>query len=353
MATYRVLALDGGGVCGLVTAHLLRRLHERCPRFLDAVDLIAGTSSGGLIALALAHRLNGTPASIAATLKEICAIFESGKDTFGRPRFWWAGRRGVHFLSLFSSKYRSDSRRATVERFFGPSRLADLYKNVLIASFDLDKEEKGSRSWSPKLFHNLPHATVNPMRWDRNDDDALAWKVAMYTSAAPIFFPSFEGYIDGGVYSNNPTMCALAQALDPRYHAMGARRADPEPRNPELAEILLLSIGAGLSLKYLPGSYRWGAAGWALPTQGNLVKLVTDGTVGIADYQCEQLLRDHYLRIQPTFEQDVEIALDGIEHIPFIKYFAETCPISAETVDWINQHWIVGLPILAPFTSGV
>jgi predicted acylesterase/phospholipase RssA len=349
MATYRVLALDGGGICGLVTAHVLRRLCHRFPGFLDDVDLIAGTSSGGMIALALAHGLGHT--TIEATLDEICATFERGEDTFGRPRFGWTGEPLAQFLSLFLSKYRSTSRQRTLQRFFDISRLGDLKKNVLIAAFDVDSGEERLRSWKPKLFHNLPHSTPNPSSRHRNDAEELTWEVGMCTSAAPVFFPTFKGYVDGGVYSNNPSMCALAQALDPRYLAMAGRRAQPEDRNPEPHEILLLSIGAGLSLKYLPKPrYRWGALGWILPRKrdGNLFKLVTDGTVGIADYQCERLLPDRYLRIQPTFEDGIDIALDATKHTAFIKAFAEQCEIPQEGLHWIDQMWMPGLPAVLP-----
>jgi hypothetical protein len=350
MATYRVLALDGGGICGLVTAIVLRRLCGTFPGFLNDVDLFAGTSSGGMIALALAHGL-GCP-SIEATLDKICATFERGENTFGRARFGWTGERGAQFFSLFCSKYRSTSRRATLKTLFREpepdltdSRLKQLKRNVLIAAFDLDNEEKRSRSWGPKLFHNLPHSSTVVEPGDRNDDEELAWEVAMATSAAPVFFPTFKGYIDGGVYSNNPSMCALAQALDRRYSPMAKRRREPKDGNPELHEIVLLSLGAGLSLKYLEkAKYRWGGIAWAKPKKGNLVKLVTDGTVGIADYQCERLLREKYLRIQPTFEEAVEIDLDGTRHIRFIKDFGEQCEIRPEGLGWIEKRWMVDVP---------
>jgi predicted acylesterase/phospholipase RssA len=347
MATYRVLALDGGGICGLVTAHVLRRLCEKFPGFLDDVDLIAGTSSGGMIALALAHGLDEP--TIEATLDRICGTFERGESTFGRARFGWAGEQVAQLFSLLFSKYRSTSRQRTFEEFFRDSRLGGLKKNVLIAAFDLDNEEPDGRAWTPKLFHNLVHATSNPHPWDRNDEDELAWEVAMCTSAAPVFFPTFKGYVDGGVYSNNPSMCALAQALDTRYLAMASRRKQPEHRNPKPDEILLLSIGAGLSLKYLSKSvYRWGAFGWTLPGKGNLFKLVTDGTVGIADYQCKRLLSRNYLRIQPTFDDEYEeIGLDATKYIAFIKDFAERCVIK-EAEGWIKDPWITGLPVVPP-----
>ena len=51
---YRILCLDGGGVRGVLTNALLMRIVEHNPRFLDSIDLICGTSAGGLLSLLLA-----------------------------------------------------------------------------------------------------------------------------------------------------------------------------------------------------------------------------------------------------------------------------------------------------------
>lgn len=52
---YRFLSLDGGGMRGLITVTLLRRLEAAAPGWLDQVDLITGSSTGGIVAIALAY----------------------------------------------------------------------------------------------------------------------------------------------------------------------------------------------------------------------------------------------------------------------------------------------------------
>ena len=106
---------------------------------------------------------------------------------------------------------------------------------VVIPAFDLDSgvvTGEGVRSWKAKFFQNFES--------DPGDRDELVVDVAMRTSAAPTFFPMYQGYVDGGVVANNPSMCALAQALDPR--AAAAR---------QVADVTLLSVGTGLNPHYV------------------------------------------------------------------------------------------------------
>ena len=70
-----------------------------------------------------------------------------------------------------------------------------------------DRADPSKRHWKPKFFHNLE-------RGGSKDGGELVVDVALRTSAAPTYFPSYQGYVDGGVVANNPTMAALAQALD-------------------------------------------------------------------------------------------------------------------------------------------
>jgi Patatin-like phospholipase len=316
MSTYRILALDGGGIRGLVTASLLKRLcmEPGLDNLLDSVDLIAGTSSGGLIALAMAHGL--ACRTMADTLGKISTVFEHGDRTFGKASPWWLGG---HWLR---TKYRTEPTRNCLVELFGDHTLGQLQKHVLIAAFDLDNEgqDNASRSWKPKLFHNFPG--------ENTDQKELVWKVGLRTSAAPSYFPTFDGNVDGGVYSNNPAMCALAQAFDRRYG----------PAATELSGVVLFSVGAGLNLNYIGGpSNNWGL----LPWSRKFVELVMDGTVGIAHYQCNQLLPEgHYYRLAPAFAPTTHIGLDDVRSIESLKTFANKEVDIRECAKWLRQHWM-------------
>jgi hypothetical protein len=312
MSKYRVLSLDGGGIRGLVTAILLERILDDVPDFLATVDLIAGTSTGGIIALGLANSLSPS---------ELRDLYENkGKDIFDDSFL----DNIVDLGKLAGADYSNRKLRRELKKVLdADTTLGDLEKKVVICTFDLDAEDEdtGERSWKPKLFHNYPG--------EDSDRDEIAYKVALYTSAAPTYFPSVDGYIDGGVYANNPGMAALAQALD--------KRGFPPPLSPPtLGDVRLLSLGTGVSLTYIPGSrLDWGYAQWAKP----LITLMMDGVMGVAHFQCRQILGNHYHRLAPTFPEGTAYPLDDVEKTDELAVFAEQDVDITETVEWIQQQW--------------
>jgi patatin-like phospholipase/acyl hydrolase len=306
VSTYRVLALDGGGIRGVVTTVLLQRIAAMpgLERFLDSVDLVAGTSTGGLIALGIAGKV-GLDLIRDMYVREGPRIFDDS---------WLDDLADLGKLG--GADYDIGRLRRALQALFGEATLGDLDKRVLITAFDLDNEDPTRRTWKPKLFHNFPGAN--------SDRRELAYKVGLYTTAAPTYFPSVDGYIDGGVYASNPSMCALAQTQDARYAP-----------TPPIDDVVLLSIGTGTSLQYIRGkSHDWGYAQWVEP----LIRLMLDGTTGIADYQCSQMLGPRYHRLAPTFPPDKAIPLDDVEQVPFMERFASELRIDA-TLRWIRETW--------------
>lgn len=308
MTTYRILSLDGGGIRGLVTAILLERLDVAVPGWRDSVDLIAGTSTGGILALGLANGLAPT---------QLRALYEQkGAQIFDDS--WLDDLMDVG--KVIGADYDNKNLSAELQRVFGTKRLKQLSRRVTIPAFDLDNEDKdpSERSWKPKIFHNFPGKD--------SDGDELIYKVALYTAAAPTYFPSVDGYIDGGVFANNPSMCALAQTQD--------TRAIPKP--PALADIRLLSLGTGTSLTYIKGKeHDWGLGQWAKP----LINILMDGVSGIAHYQCKQLLDSGYQRLAPVFAPGVNYPLDDVRHLAEMAAFAEAVPL-AETAGWLKKRWV-------------
>jgi len=189
---------------------------------------------------------------------------------------------------------------------------------VLVTAFDLDNEDPKPerRRWKPKLFHNFPGAD--------SDGAMRAWQVGLYTSAAPTYFPTVDGYVDGGVFAINPSMCALAQSQDQRIG-----------RTPATQDVTLLSLGTGSSLIYVPGaSHDWGHAQWAQALLG----VMFDGTIGIADYQCRQLLGARYHRVAPAFAPGEAFPLDCVDRIAEMVAFAEKVDI-APAAKWLRRNW--------------
>ena len=308
MAKYRVISIDGGGIRGLVTTVLLQRIvaSPGLENLLDTVDLLAGTSTGGLLALGIAHQLD---------LESVRKVYvERGADIFDDS---WLDDL-VDLGKLRGADYDIKPLRRELKKLFGNATLGDLKKRVLITTFDLDNEapRPEHRTWKAKLFHNFPGPN--------NDRQNLAADVGLYTSAAPTYFPSVDGYIDGGVYASNPAMCALAQTQDARYQP-----------TPSLDEVILLSLGTGMNLQYIRGkSLDWGYAQWVKP----LISLMLDGTAGIADYQCGQILGDRYHRLAPVFPVGTTVTVDDVKKIPYMIQFAESLPIDG-TIRWLRQVW--------------
>ena len=309
MARYRILALDGGGIRGLIAAILLQRLSAvpALRGWLEQVDLLAGTSTGGLLALGIAKGFS---------LQTIRGLYETqGARIFDDS--WLDDLQDLG--TLMGADYDIHHLETILRDLFGTTTLAQLEKRVLIPTFDLDThvDEPTQRTWQPKLFHNFPGPD--------SDGEQLAYKVGVYTSAAPTYFESVDGYIDGGVYASNPAMCALAQSQDARQHD-----------RPLLEDVVLFSLGTGTSLTYIAGArLDWGDVQWVKP----LIALMFDGVAGIADYQCRQLLGDHYHRLAPLFPVGTRIPMDAVARIPDMIAFATTVPLET-TIQWIETHWL-------------
>ena len=308
MATYRILSFDGGGLRGVVSAVLLERLQQAHPGFLDDIALMAGTSTGGLIALGLRRGL--TPAALREMyLQHGRRIFDAG--------LW---RRVRSLGTVAGARYPASGREQVLRELLGvDTRLDQLAGAVLITAFDLDPPaaDPAQANWKPKLFHNLPG--------DDSDGARLAWQVGMATSAAPTYFPSFDGYVDGGVYANNPAMCALAQTQDPRS-------GGPVP----WGDIRLLSLGTGIVRTVVPGqTVDWGYLQWA----PRLVALLSDGVSGIADYQCRMMLGDaQYQRYAPFLPPGHNVAMDDVDALPWLVEWAGTLPLQP-LLDWLETAW--------------
>lgn len=279
---FKILAIDGGGIRGIIPATVLMEIERQTgKRVADLFDLVAGTSTGGILAAGLAmpgH--NGRPAYAAGDLRE---LYLRQASTIFPQSLWSKVRRPL------AEKYSSSGIENVLKKFFGASRLQDSLCGVLATSYEI-------RLRQPWFF-----------RSDRAAKDASydfpLWEVARATSAAPTYFPPARlgngewTLIDGGTYANNPALCAYAEA----------RQSRPD------AEILLVSLGTGRHAEAI--RYRPGLLGWAKP----ILDVVFDGVSRTTEYQMEQLLPSvrgvrRYYRLQTDLadgEDDMDNADPG------------------------------------------
>jgi patatin-like phospholipase/acyl hydrolase len=281
---------------------LLDRLSIAVPGFTDRADLLAGTSTGGILALGLAKGMS--PADLVSYYQKF------GGKIFSRSL--WHEIRDLG--ELIGAKYDNSNLIQALQTTFADRTLNDLPRHVLIPTFDLDnkKTPPDTRVWKPKFFHNFEGS--------QSDGTQKIVDVALRTSAAPTYFPVYQGYVDGGVVANNPSMAALAQALD---SATG---------NQQLADLHLFSIGTGLTPTFVSGdTLDWGLAQWA----HLLADMILEGMMGVADYECARLLGDRYFRLAPVLPDP--IPLDAAGKMPELIGAANQVDI-APAVAWLRAN---------------
>jgi len=219
MHVFTCLAIDGGGIRGLYSAALLDCLMKRfaAKRQVSKLDvgkgfdLVAGTSTGGILACGLAYGCS--PARLVELYRTYGPQIFSGQrmPSGGLARFLaWAWR---HRASPIHNS--NGCLRQSLVEIFGNETLASLYERrsiaVCIPSIRLLNE-------SPRVF-KTPHLGAEY----RRDDAVGVVDVCMATSAAPVFLPLAsikdgrngvpEPYVDGGLWMNNPTLIAMLEAL--------------------------------------------------------------------------------------------------------------------------------------------
>lgn len=233
----RILALDGGGIRGIVTIQLLRRiesiLRERQPagrraafRLCDAFDLIGGTSTGAIIATGLA---------LGMAVDELDALYRKLGEAIFDERWF---RKG-----LLRAKFSEKPLRAALKSAFGDAKLGgpELRTGLAIVTKRID-------TGSPWLLHNNPHGPHFAEREDGAvaNSEFLLRDIVRASTAAPHYFDperitvakgSTGAFIDGGVSPhNNPALMLLMLAT---LHGYGLRWPLGEDR------LLLVSVGTG------------------------------------------------------------------------------------------------------------
>jgi uncharacterized protein len=328
--TYRILSFDGGGVRGAYTATLLARVAECTPLIANA-DLLAGTSTGGIIALALAAGYS--PGAIVNFYRN------SARKIFDRS----FSRDLADLHGLTGADYSNANLKEILTADFGDQELSQLGKRVIIPSFHLDDHDAdaAARSCRPKFFHNFPGP--------HSDGNQKVVDVAMRTSAAPTYFPTYGEYVDGGVVANDPSMAAVCQALKffqqpgmcrsssvgPLSCASATQSADSGGTSyaGALKDIRLFSIGTGRNAVFIAGvDHDWGLAEWARP----LVSMMIDGVMGVAEFQCRNILGDAYFRLEPLLPRPV--AIDDASVVGDLIEYANAVDIR-EAVEWLGRNW--------------
>lgn len=280
---FRILSIDGGGIRGIVPAAVLDALEQRAGRPVsDLFDLIAGTSTGSLLALGLA--LPGADGRARYSAADLLGFYRSEGPRIFRRSY----RTVTHWVR--GPRYAGRFLREPLERLFGSARLSAARTDVLVPAYDVSRNRP--------FFFKSHRARAQGGAWR----DFPMHVAARASCSAPTYFPHLRVplppgtpprdaeplgpddpflLIDGGVYANNPAACALAEAL----------RAFEAP----LADIRILSLGTGEKrTRSFTRSRSWGLLTWA----GPILDVVFDGISDAVTYQAEQVVREGHIRIQ-------------------------------------------------------
>jgi patatin-like phospholipase/acyl hydrolase len=273
---FQILSLDGGGVKGIFSAGVLAAIEEDLKiKIADHFDLIAGTSTGGIIASGLGLGLS--PREIVE-----CYVNE-GPKIF--PRYF-----GLKWLQHWVwRKFSAKSLEDALKQCYRGKRFGDSTKRLVIPAYNLDEDDV-------YLFRTPHHERL------RRDYKVPAWKVARATSAAPTFFPCAGEVdslrlIDGGVWANNPTLVALAEAVG--------------TLDIPLSAIHVLSIGTSDAVVHRKkrlnkgGIIAWGRENAAVDV------IMRGQSIGVHNQVRFLLGAEHIERLNPKVAAD-EFSLDGI-----------------------------------------
>lgn len=284
--TFKILSLDGGGIKGLYTATVLGHLEEAFGVPVgQCFDMICGTSTGGLIALALAK---GLPA------KDLVAFYQQhGPSIFPTKRFL-NGFRALFRQIARKGKYDNVYLKKALKGVLGQTLLSESHNLLCIPAFNLT-------AGRPRVF-KFPH----PEGGNYAGKYGTMLEAALATSAAPTYFPAVFAdkryYADGGVWANNPALCGILEALE---YFVGT----DQPLT-GLNHGTRFTDYAVLSLACLPQKNGWAHTGTShdlplgfLDWRDRLFETSLDGQAHFADNFARKLMHHtktpgHYHRIQ-------------------------------------------------------
>jgi predicted acylesterase/phospholipase RssA len=261
-----------------VLADLERRTNRP---MIDLFDLIVGTSTGGLVALALScPDGEGKPRH---TARDIVRLYEvEGKRVFSRSV--WHKIRSVGALA--EGKYPAAGIEGVLQDYFGETRLKDSLADVVVPAYEIERRIPfffKTANAKIKSYYDYPMKTV----------------IRAATAAPTYFEPTqvqidgpndYYALVDGALFAYNPGMCAYVEALH-RYSSFES--------------VIMVSLGTGKLTRRLPYNEvkEWGAARWAQP----VFALMCDGLCDVVDHQLQELLPEaeagrQYYRFQARLD---------------------------------------------------
>lgn len=296
-----ILSIDGGGIRGIIPCIILRYIEEQIQlldhphaKIGDYFDLVAGSSTGGLLASILLYPNEDKTAKY--SIKTAFDLYTQKGNNIFNVSFW---QRLINPFGLFSEKISEEQLEKHLADFFGNLELKNFIKPSLITAYDLENRRA-------KLFNSY-NAGID-------SNNFLVKDICRATSAAPTYFSPAQikskygqlfTLIDGGVFANNPALCAYAEA---RKIPFGNLFEDQDkPNFPVMKNMLIVSVGTGTVLKKYPYKQfeKAGKLKWITP----IIDILLSANSETVDYQLSQMASSlgkrngqNYYRINPSLK---------------------------------------------------
>ncbi len=278
---FRILCLDGGGIRGLYSAQILKRMKKDCNiDFYNDFDLIVGTSTGSILAGSIVKQID---------IEKVIALYvNEGKNIFKKR---WLSRIG-----LFASKYNPNPLKEQLKAIFENTTLGDIEKPLLINATDIGNS---TQFVFKTTFNGQQDSNGNTKELVR-DKEILLSDAILASSSAPIFFPPHKigNFLlaDGGLWANSPVLVALAEAK--KIFKM-------EPN-----DVIIVSIGTGVEENdYHINTKWWGfLTGWK---REKLISMILNLQTKTNNSLLQFLMpKENILRL--TYTSDKALPLDDV-----------------------------------------
>ena len=329
MSRFQILSLIGGGIRGAFVTSYLKEIEQKLGRpIAESFDLIAGTSTGAIVAAGLAHGMSAEEMH-QFYVKYGASIFTEREPykakwpyRFLYPLVNWIfeKRTGGSLDSAFRARYCAFALEDSFSEGFGNATLGDIEcTRLIMPSYNLTKGE-------PHVFRSrhLPKAI--------HDKDIKIADALIATTAAPTYFPHKKigdnAFIDGGVWATDPSLLAVAEAIRVQHFQNGS-----DPNAPLMTNnIHLLSVGTGKSeFTTSPQVFDPGLLFWASRIADVMGNAQSQGVL----LPLKFFLEDRYRHI--NFKMTKKWALDEVENIPQLFEMGEKR--AAETFDVLNDEF--------------
>lgn len=299
MKKFRILSIDGGGLRGVVPLTILKKVEELTGKPIwESFDLIAGTSTGGLIASAITIPQAMNLKKSKYSLDDIMNVYlNDGKTIFPEPKNNFIEKVN-DAESFIHPMFDADGIEKVFTKVLGENTLAETLTNIMVSTYDLTTNKP--------LFFKTRVSKAN------SKQNVRLYDICRATSAGPTYLPAYEfDYfenendaihrvcIDGGVFVNNPSLAALSEFS--KHFVEYGYETDQDDIN--YKDVFVLSLGTGSYTGQISSkdAKSKGKIFWA----SRISDIMMRGVNRTTDYEMKEMMfEENYLRLSIDIKKE-------------------------------------------------